>query len=127
MVYAKSVIIPLVFIYYFITNNYKISTSKAFIFLFCFWFVWRCQEYSYFRADGFEYALSSFFVNFAMKCSLSAKRRARLGYCTAIYWSIHGLNFLTRLSFAIGMEILVCSADLHRAEWTTLSAVSDPW
>jgi uncharacterized membrane protein YhhN len=36
VVYAKSVIIPLVFIYYFITNNYKISTSKAFIFLFCF-------------------------------------------------------------------------------------------
>lgn len=36
VVYAKSVIIPLIFIYYFITNNYKISISKAFIFLLCF-------------------------------------------------------------------------------------------
>jgi hypothetical protein len=36
MLYAKSAIIPLVFIYYFITNNYKISFAKAMIFLFCF-------------------------------------------------------------------------------------------
>ena len=35
-VYAKSVIIPLIFIYYFITNNYKITFIKALIFLFCF-------------------------------------------------------------------------------------------
>jgi hypothetical protein len=36
VVYAKSLIIPSVFIYYFITNNYKISPIKAFVFLFCF-------------------------------------------------------------------------------------------
>jgi len=36
MLYVKSAIIPLIFIYYFITNNYKISFAKAMIFLFCF-------------------------------------------------------------------------------------------
>jgi hypothetical protein len=36
MLYAKSAIIPLVFVYYFITNNYKISFAKAMIFMFCF-------------------------------------------------------------------------------------------
>jgi hypothetical protein len=36
MLYTKSAIIPLIFIYYFITNNYKISFVKALIFLFCF-------------------------------------------------------------------------------------------
>jgi uncharacterized membrane protein YhhN len=36
MLYTKSVIIPLLFIYYFITNNYKISLVKALVFLFCF-------------------------------------------------------------------------------------------
>lgn len=36
VVYTKSVIIPLMFIYYFITNNYKITICKAFVFLFCF-------------------------------------------------------------------------------------------
>jgi hypothetical protein len=36
VLYAKSLIIPLLFIYFFITNNYKIKWEKAFIFLFCF-------------------------------------------------------------------------------------------
>jgi hypothetical protein len=36
VLYAKSVIVPLMFIYYLITNNYKISWIKALIFLFCF-------------------------------------------------------------------------------------------
>jgi hypothetical protein len=36
MQYAKSAIIPLIFIYYFITNNYKISFVKAIVFLLCF-------------------------------------------------------------------------------------------
>lgn len=36
ILYAKSVIIPLLFIYYFIANNYKITKIKALIFLFCF-------------------------------------------------------------------------------------------
>ncbi|QBN17962.1 lysoplasmalogenase family protein [Flavobacterium nackdongense] len=36
VLYAKSAIIPLLFVYYFITNNYKISFVKALIFLFCF-------------------------------------------------------------------------------------------
>jgi hypothetical protein len=36
VVYAKSVIIPLIFIYYFITNNYKITICKSLVFLFCF-------------------------------------------------------------------------------------------
>lgn len=36
MLYTKSVIIPLAFIYYLITNNYKISWIRALIFLFCF-------------------------------------------------------------------------------------------
>lgn len=35
-VYTKSVIVPLIFIYYFITNNYKININIALIFLFCF-------------------------------------------------------------------------------------------
>ena len=36
VLYLKSIIIPLVFIYYLITNEYKISWTKALIFLFCF-------------------------------------------------------------------------------------------
>lgn len=36
MLYIKSIIVPLVFIYYLITNNYKISWIKSLIFLFCF-------------------------------------------------------------------------------------------
>lgn len=36
VVYTKSVIIPLIFIYYFISNNYKINLNIALIFLFCF-------------------------------------------------------------------------------------------
>lgn len=36
VLYTKSIIIPLVFIYYLITNEYKISLIKAMIFLFCF-------------------------------------------------------------------------------------------
>ncbi len=36
VLYTKSVIVPLMFIYYFITNNYKITWIKAIIFLFCF-------------------------------------------------------------------------------------------
>lgn len=36
VLYSKSVIIPLTFIYYFITNNYKITFCKTFIFLLCF-------------------------------------------------------------------------------------------
>ena len=36
VLYIKSTIIPLVFIYYLITNEYKISWTKALIFLFCF-------------------------------------------------------------------------------------------
>lgn len=36
VLYTKSVIIPLVFIYYLITNEYKITLIKAMIFLFCF-------------------------------------------------------------------------------------------
>lgn len=36
VLYAKSIIIPLLFIYYFITNEYKISFNEAMIFLFCF-------------------------------------------------------------------------------------------
>jgi len=36
MLYVKSSIIPLIFIYYFITNGYKISFVKSLIFLFCF-------------------------------------------------------------------------------------------
>jgi hypothetical protein len=36
VLYLKSIIIPLVFIYYLITNDYKISWTKALIFLFCF-------------------------------------------------------------------------------------------
>ncbi len=36
VLYAKSIIIPLLFIYYLITNDYKISLYKAMIFLFCF-------------------------------------------------------------------------------------------
>nr|WP_315151394.1 hypothetical protein [uncultured Flavobacterium sp.] len=36
MLYVKSAIIPSIFIYYFISNNYKISFAKAMIFLFCF-------------------------------------------------------------------------------------------
>jgi hypothetical protein len=36
MLYTKSIIIPLLFIYYFISNNYKITKVKALIFSFCF-------------------------------------------------------------------------------------------
>jgi len=36
VLYVKSVIIPLLFIYYLITNEYKISLIKVMIFLFCF-------------------------------------------------------------------------------------------
>ena len=36
VLYTKSIIIPLVFIYYLITNQYKISLIKALIFIFCF-------------------------------------------------------------------------------------------
>lgn len=36
VLYVKSIIVPLIFIYYLITNNYKISWIKALIFLFCF-------------------------------------------------------------------------------------------
>jgi hypothetical protein len=36
VLYIKSIIIPLVFIYYLITNEYKISWTKALVFLFCF-------------------------------------------------------------------------------------------
>ncbi|WP_363269323.1 lysoplasmalogenase family protein [Flavobacterium sp.] len=36
VLYTKSVIVPLIFIYYFITNNYRITWIKAVIFLFCF-------------------------------------------------------------------------------------------
>ncbi len=36
VLYIKSTIIPLVFIYYLITNEYKISWTKALVFLFCF-------------------------------------------------------------------------------------------
>lgn len=36
MMYLKSALIPLIFIYYFITNNYKISFVNAMIFLLCF-------------------------------------------------------------------------------------------
>jgi hypothetical protein len=36
VLYAKSIVIPLVFIYYLITNEYKISIMKVTIFLFCF-------------------------------------------------------------------------------------------
>jgi len=36
VLYTKSIIVPLIFIYYLITNNYKISWIKILIFLFCF-------------------------------------------------------------------------------------------
>lgn len=36
VLYAKSLIIPLLFVYYFITNNYSISWLKALILLLCF-------------------------------------------------------------------------------------------
>jgi hypothetical protein len=36
VLYTKSIIVPLIFIYYFITNNYKLSFIKALIFMFCF-------------------------------------------------------------------------------------------
>ncbi|TRX21906.1 hypothetical protein FNW25_15250 [Flavobacterium franklandianum] len=36
VLYLKSIIIPLVFMYYLITNEYKISWTKALVFLFCF-------------------------------------------------------------------------------------------
>lgn len=36
VLYAKSIIIPSLFIYYLITNNYKIAGVKVLIFLFCF-------------------------------------------------------------------------------------------
>jgi len=36
VLYTKSIIIPFVFIYYLITNEYKISLIKAMVFLFCF-------------------------------------------------------------------------------------------
>ncbi len=36
MLYVKSIIVPFIFIYYLITNNYKISWIKSLIFLFCF-------------------------------------------------------------------------------------------
>lgn len=36
MLYTKSIIVPLIFIYYLITNNYKISWIKVLIFLFSF-------------------------------------------------------------------------------------------
>lgn len=36
MLYTKSIIVPVIFIYYLITNNYKISWIKILIFLFCF-------------------------------------------------------------------------------------------
>jgi uncharacterized membrane protein YhhN len=36
VLYLKSIIIPLVFIYYLITNEYQISWTKALVFLFCF-------------------------------------------------------------------------------------------
>ena len=36
VLYTKSIIIPLLFIYYLITNEYKISQTKASVFLFCF-------------------------------------------------------------------------------------------
>lgn len=36
VLYTKSIIVPLLFIYYLITNDYKISWIKALIFLFCF-------------------------------------------------------------------------------------------
>ena len=36
VLYLKSIIIPLVFIYYLITNEYKISWTKVLVFLFCF-------------------------------------------------------------------------------------------
>lgn len=36
VLYLKAVLVPIVFIYYLITNNYRINSSKSFIFLFCF-------------------------------------------------------------------------------------------
>ncbi len=36
VLYLKSVLAPIVFIYYLITNNYKINGIKALVFLFCF-------------------------------------------------------------------------------------------
>ena len=36
VLYSKSVIIPSIFIYYWIANNYKIETIKVAVFLFCF-------------------------------------------------------------------------------------------
>lgn len=36
VLYTKSIIVPLIFIYYLITNDYKISVIKALVFLFCF-------------------------------------------------------------------------------------------
>ena len=36
VLYLKSTIVPLVFIYYLITNEYKITWTKALVFLFCF-------------------------------------------------------------------------------------------
>jgi hypothetical protein len=36
VLYTKSIIIPSLFIYYFVLSNYKVSFTKAFIFLLCF-------------------------------------------------------------------------------------------
>lgn len=36
VVYLKSILAPIMFIFYLITNNYKISWTKALVFLFCF-------------------------------------------------------------------------------------------
>ncbi|SHG18167.1 YhhN-like protein [Flavobacterium fluvii] len=36
VLYTKSIIVPLIFMYYLITNNYKINWTKGLVFLFCF-------------------------------------------------------------------------------------------
>lgn len=36
MLYAKSIVIPSLFIYYLVSNNYKVTATKALVFLLCF-------------------------------------------------------------------------------------------
>jgi hypothetical protein len=36
MLYAKSIVIPSLFIYYLVSNNYKINITKVLVFLLCF-------------------------------------------------------------------------------------------
>lgn len=61
VLYTKSIIIPLIFMYYSITNNYKIDRVKGLIFLFC--FIGDIFNLMQFNDSGLGALLSFLFVN----------------------------------------------------------------